>query len=179
MRRFILTGAPGSGKTSVLRVLAAGGYAAVDEAATDVIAAEQARGVDEPWMDPLFIDKIIEMQRARQLGAGLVGGDVAFYDRSPVCTLALARFIGYPTSAALSAELTRIVEDGVYERPVFFVRPLGFVEPTQARRISYEDSLKFERLHEEEYTRLGFEIVDIPAASPIARAAAIEAHITC
>jgi predicted ATPase len=178
MRRFILTGAPGSGKTSIARVLQAQGYRAVAEAATDVIAAEQARGVDEPWRDALFIDKIIRMQRARQLAEPPAPASaVTFYDRSPVCTLALARFVGHPTSAALSAELTRIVEQGIYERQVFFIRPLGFVEPTQARRISYEDSLKFEQLHEEEYARLGFDIVDIPPAPPATRAAAIEAHI--
>jgi len=67
MQRFILTGAPGSGKTSILRILAARGYPVIAEAATDVISAEQARGVDEPWQDPAFIDKIIELQRSRQL----------------------------------------------------------------------------------------------------------------
>ena len=47
MRRFVITGAPGAGKTAILQVLRRRGYAVVDEAATDVIAAEQARGVDE------------------------------------------------------------------------------------------------------------------------------------
>ena len=68
MRRYILTGAPGAGKTSILQILAARGYPVVAEAATDVIAAEQARGVAEPWQDPVFIDKIIQLQRIRQLG---------------------------------------------------------------------------------------------------------------
>ena len=44
MRRYILTGAPGSGKTSILRALGARGYSVVSEAATDVIADEQAHG---------------------------------------------------------------------------------------------------------------------------------------
>jgi predicted ATPase len=34
MRRFIMTGAPGAGKTSILRVLESLGYAVVEEAAT-------------------------------------------------------------------------------------------------------------------------------------------------
>jgi len=44
MRRFIMTGAPGSGKTSILRALENLGYAVVEEAATDAIAAHHAQG---------------------------------------------------------------------------------------------------------------------------------------
>lgn len=39
MKRFILTGAPGAGKTSILRALAASGYGVVPEAATHVMSA--------------------------------------------------------------------------------------------------------------------------------------------
>ena len=46
MRRFILTGAPGAGKTAIVRELEARGFPVVEEAATDVIAREQAAGVD-------------------------------------------------------------------------------------------------------------------------------------
>ncbi len=177
MRRYILTGTPGSGKTSILRILGADGYAIVDEAATDVIAAEQAGGVAEPWLDPRFIDKIIDLQCARQQNHDPDDPRIQVYDRSPVCTLALARYLGYPISVALAGELNRITDQGIYDRRVFFVRPLGFVEPTSARRISYQESLEFERLHEAEYTRIGFRLIDIPAASPQARAALIDAHL--
>ncbi|NUV36166.1 ATPase, partial [Streptomyces sp. KAI-27] len=36
---------------------------------------------------------------------------------------------------------------------------------TAARRISYEDALAFEKVHEESYRRFGFRLVEIPAAS--------------
>ena len=49
MRRFVLTGAPDSGKTTIIRQLELDGFSVVQEAATDVIALEQARGVSEPW----------------------------------------------------------------------------------------------------------------------------------
>jgi predicted ATPase len=65
----------------------------------------------------------------------------------------------------------------VYERQVFFVRPLGFVEPTAARRISFTDSLAFERVHEAEYLGLGFEILDVPAGPVAERAALVDAHL--
>ena len=52
MKRFILTGAPGAGKTAVIRQLELDGFGVVEEAATDIIALEQARGVAEPWKYP-------------------------------------------------------------------------------------------------------------------------------
>lgn len=175
MQRYILTGAPGSGKTSILQVLAARGYPVVAEAATDVIAAEQARGVAEPWQDPAFIDKIIELQRTRQLGQpdGNGPGQVEFYDRSPVCTQALATYLGYLPSASLSAELDRIISGGVYQRQVFFIRPIGFIERTAARRIGYEESLRFEQIHAAIYARLNFRLIDVNPGPPEARAAFI------
>jgi predicted ATPase len=177
MQRYILTGAPGSGKTSVLRALCGRGYAVVGEAATDVIAAAQARGDDEPWNDPLFVDRIIELQRSRQRQAPPAGTGPQVYDRSPVCTLALARYLGHPVTETLSGEIDRIIRDGIYERRVFFVRPIGFCLPTAARRISYQDSLEFERYHIDEYERLGFELVPVPPGENEKRAAAIGARL--
>ena len=160
MSRYVLTGAPGSGKTAVLRRLETAGFAVVEEAATDVIALQQALGVEEPWQDPAFIERIVELQRRRQLGAG---DGLTFYDRSPVCTLALSRYLGIAAPPQLLAELDRTRVDRVYEPAVFFVRNLGFVRPTAARRITFEESLAFERIHEETYRERGFTIIDVPA----------------
>ena len=177
MRRYILTGAPGSGKTSILRALADMGYAVVEEAATDMNAAALARGEAEPWTDPLFIDKIVRLQRQRLAGPVRAGAAAQVHDRSPVCTLALARWLGRPVTAALRGELAEITRDGTFDRRVFFVRPIGFCQPTAVRRISYQDSLAFERVHESEYLRLGFEIVDIPAGAVGERAALVDSRI--
>ena len=47
MPAYILTGARWSGKTAILRKLETLGYLVVEEAATDVIALENALGRDE------------------------------------------------------------------------------------------------------------------------------------
>ena len=65
MQRYVVTGAPGAGKTSVLRQLRAQGFTVVDEAATDVIAREQQRGVAEPWRDTGFVTLITGLQHDR------------------------------------------------------------------------------------------------------------------
>jgi predicted ATPase len=174
--RFVLTGAPGAGKTAVLRALSELGYEVVPEAATDVIAARQAQGAAEPWLDRAFTDQIAALQRDRQRAAP--DGGIQFYDRSPVCTLALARYLGHPAGPVLTAELERIAAEGAYQLRVFFIRTLGFITPTPARRISYAESLEFERVHEAEYRRLGFDLVDVPAAAVAGRAAKIAAQVS-
>ena len=175
-----MTGAPGCGKTSILAVLRDQGFTVVPEAATDVIAAEQARGIDEPWTRPEFVDQITGLQRARQLEAAREGGadregdaGVRIYDRSAVCTLALARYLDRPVAPLLAGEIKRLMDEEVFQRPVFFVRPIGFIEPTPARRISYPESLIFERLHEEAYREHGFELIDVPPGTIEARAALV------
>jgi predicted ATPase len=163
MSAYILTGAPGSGKTAIVRSLEASGYTVVEEAATDVIALRQALGHAEPWQAAGFIGEIIALQRQRQDHARAACADGAvFFDRSPACTLALTRFLGFPVTPLLDGEISQALADGNYEPTVFFVRNQGFVQPTAARRITYEDSLTFERLHEQVYKDLGFQLVEVP-----------------
>jgi predicted ATPase len=176
MPAYILTGAPGSGKTAILRMLETLGYLVVEEAATDVIALENALGRDEPWEEPGFIDKIVARQRQRRERAlaDRDGRTVVFFDRSPVCTLALSRYLGFAPSHLLAREVDRMRSEGFYENTVFFIRNQGFVQATAARRISFADSLAFEWVHEETYRDLGFRLVDIPAGPLPDRVALIE-----
>ncbi|MGH3393293.1 MAG: hypothetical protein ACRDPO_01250 [Streptosporangiaceae bacterium] len=60
---------------------------------------------------------------------------------------------------------------------VFFVRPIGFIEPTAARRISYEESLVFERLHEVVYREHAFELIDVPPGPVDSRAALVAGYL--
>ena len=105
MKRFVLTGAPGSGKTAILRQLEINGFSVVEEAATDVIALAQAQGVAEPWTQPSFIDSVADLQKQRQRRASREVDGIQFHDRSAVCTAALAAYLGHPVSDTLSREL--------------------------------------------------------------------------
>src|SRR5215469_2863096 len=229
MPNYMLTGTPGAGKTVILRQLEINGYAVVEEAATDIIALEQAQGVTEPHLEADFVDKIVRLQRSRELAVTtatqlaatnvaqlaptkvaqlaattvtqlaattatqlavshtpparettppLARSQVVFFDRSVICSLALSRFLGAAVSALLAAEVDRVVAEQVYSPRVFFVRGLGFVAPTEARRITLEHALIFEKVHEETYRELGFELVEVPPGPVAARVALIEREVS-
>ena len=177
MRRFIITGAPGAGKTAIIRQLELDGFGVVEEAATGVIAAAQAQGNAQPWTHPSFIDAVARLQRDRQVRASYQPDEVQFHDRCAVCTAALAVYLGYPLSPFLTSELERIKKEAIYQNRVFFIRNLGFVTPTEARRISFEETVLFEKIHEETYRDFGFELVSIVPASLEERVGMIKAVI--
>ncbi|RBQ20013.1 ATPase [Spongiactinospora rosea] len=177
MKRYVLTGTPGSGKTAILRRLECDGHTVIEEAATDVIALRQAQGEPEPWTNPSFTEAITALQRRRQERAAALPGDVQFYDRSPVCTYALAVYLDHPVPDALSRELERIQAQRIYEEQVFFIQNLGSVTPTAARRITFEESLRFERIHREAYASFGYECVPITPGALPDRTAAIRKHL--
>lgn len=179
MQRFILTGTPGSGKTTLLRQLEIDGFSVVEEAATGVIALQQAQGVAEPWMHPSFLDAVADLQRQRQMRMASEPVEIQFHDRSVLCTAALAVYLGFPFSPLLQRELERIQSEEVFQRKVFFVRNLGFVAPTEARRITYEESLRFEAIHERIYLEHGYDLIFIEPGTIAERIAAIHHAIGC
>jgi len=173
VHRFILTGAPGSGKTAILRQLELDGFGVVEEAATDVIALAQAQGADEPWLRPDFTDTVAALQRRRRLVADRWLDGPVLFDRSPICTYALALYLGHTVGPVLAQELDRIRDERLYEHRVFFVSGQSFITPTPARRITLAEARRFERLHAEVYRQLGYELVTVEPGPVDVRAARV------
>jgi predicted ATPase len=177
MKRFIITGAPGAGKTAIIRHLELDGFGVVEEAATDIIAVAHARGTREPWTDPAFLDAIALLQRERVIRGASLPDEIQFHDRSIVCTAALAAYLGHSLSPFLTSELERIRRECVYQPQVFFIQNLGHITLTAARRITFEESLEFEKVHEDTYRNLGFELLYIAPGEVTERVRSIRAAV--
>ncbi len=170
MKNYILTGAPGSGKTVLIRYLESNGYNVIDEAATDIIHLAQANGNAAPWTQPDFIEKVVQLQIQRRQNASGKTSRYRFFDRSPLCTLALARYLGFAPPQILLDAIDSEKKDTYYESNVFFIGNLGYTVKTDVRTLTFEEALRFEKIHEETYLEHGARLIKIPGQAVEERA---------
>ncbi|MFI5954485.1 AAA family ATPase [Cryptosporangium sp. NPDC051539] len=163
MRRYIVTGAPGSSKTAIVAALLGRGYAVVAEAASDVVTRERAAGVETPWREPGFLDAVVRLQQDRQQRLPAGDATMQVFDQSPICTLTLARYCGLPITRELRTEVNRVVTNSIYQPVVFFVHHDGDVESAAGWCATAEDAKRFEEQHRAVYESMRvYELVDVP-----------------
>ena len=102
---------------------------------------------------------------------------MTIFDRSPICTWALAEFLGRTPSDALKAEVERMERERTYERRVFFVELFGRVAPTEARRITLAESTRFAAIHADVYRRFGYDCLSVAPGDVEARFEAVRAYL--
>ena len=152
----VITGAPCSGKTTVLSELARRGFRVVPEAARAYIDAELKKGrhLDEIKSDPArFEGQIFRTKLA--IETRLPARERLFFDRALPDSIAYYRLEGLdpaePRRHSLRVRYRRVF---LFERMVFTRDTVRTEDPQTAERI--------ERLIEGAYTDLGYAIVRVP-----------------
>jgi len=165
LRRILVTGGPGSGKTSLIEALAAAGHATSPEAGRAVIRRQQAiDGQALPWKDrALFAELMLDRDLEAHARAGDEDGPV-FFDRG------LPDVVGYLTLCGLPvpAHVERTARDIRYDRQVFIapVWPEIFSRDAERRQNLDEAHRTFDAMVEV-YPRFGYDLIELPKA-PVA-----------
>lgn len=172
MPRFLLTGAPGTGKTTLLSLLG-GHYATVPEPAREVIA-EHISVTGEKTLDEkpeLFVQRLIARSiRNYEMASG---SDVTIFDRGLPDCVAYAEVFGLEPEPVM-----KLVSRYRYEEPVFMTRPWREIYTTdELRRATFEQVEAFHASLVDVYDRLGYDIVEVPKVSPAERASFIRERL--
>lgn len=160
--RFAITGAPGSGKTSILRGLVRLGFLGVNEPARAILAEQRAIGGNgfSDRTPQLFCDLMLERAIAdyqRLAGAG----EPAVFDRGIPDMVGYAELFALDTSAASAASRQYQYDDRVFVLPAW---PEIYVNDDD-RQMTFESAQAFGERVRELYLDLGYTIVDVPRDS--------------
>ncbi len=176
-KRYVITGGPGVGKTTIINYLENLGYDVVQEAATDLIRKELAENIEAPWSKQDFNEKVAKLQEQRQKEAERSSGNGVFFDRCPVDAISYDLLYDFEPTHPTIRIVQSLIDENYYNKKVFLIENLGSCLQTEVRAETLEQVLKIEDLLEKNYRALGFQIVRIPACPVEDRAKIIQAEI--
>jgi predicted ATPase len=170
-RFHVLTGAPGTGKTTILDALG-DRIAVVPEPARRVLAEWRAEGNPLPArIDPdLMIERMIDL--ALQDLRNAPKGPIVF-DRGLVDCVAYARHLGRDDTGAVAA-----IADHRYNERVLLTTPWREIYTTDAdRTMDFGDVERFHETVVRTYLDTGYELVVVPNAPLAERVEFVTRHI--
>jgi predicted ATPase len=170
---FVITGGPGSGKTTLIDALEQAGFARTMEAGGAIIQDQQAiDGPALPWRAPaLFAELMLSWEmRSFRMAAQLPGP--VFCDRGVPDVVGYLRLMKLPVPRHVqqAAELLR------YNRRVFVAPPWPAIFRGDAeRRQSFDEAVRTYDALVAVYDSLGYELVELPRSSVADRVAFVRA----
>lgn len=162
-RFHVITGGPGSGKTSLIDALARAGHAHTVEAGRAIIQDQLAiDGPALPWRDPLaFAELMLSWELRSYRMAEAMRGPV-FFDRGVTDLLGYLTLIGRPAPA----HIARAAERFRYNRRVFVAPPWPQIYAQDAeRKQTLEEAVRTYEALVAAYAACGYELVSLPLVS--------------
>ncbi len=168
-KKIVITGGPGTGKSTVIIELEKQNYTCMHEISREVTLMAKKSGIEQLFLkDPLLFSKLLLEGRVQQFKkAKNIETDLVFFDRGIADVSAYMNYLGvsYPPIFKEESENNR------YNNPIFLMPPWKEIYITDNERYeSYEQSLAIHNHLELAYKNLGYNIVEVPIGNVKERA---------
>jgi predicted ATPase len=159
-RFFVLTGGPGSGKSTLIGELERRGYARSIEAGRGVIRDQLACGGSAlPWSNPALFAELMLCWEMRSYHIAKRDSGWVFFDRGVPDVAGYLRLVGIP----VPEHIHQAAEKFRYHPRVFIAPPWKEIFLTDAeRKQSFEEAVRTYEAMVEVYTAYGYDLIELP-----------------
>ena len=158
-QKYIITGAPGTGKTTIINALKKEGYSCAEEISRELIAEQiDIGGNILPWKDQIAFENQIANRRSKQY-LDSPENCICFFDRSSIDCIA------YLNSNKLEAtsQIIEIIKNCTFNKTVFYT-PIweDIFENDKERKEDFKKSIQIEEEIIKCYNSYNYNIIEIP-----------------
>lgn len=159
-RKIVITGGPGTGKSSIINELIHRGYTCLEEISRQVTLNAKKEGIDQLFLtNPLLFSELLLRGRQQQYEeANTLNADMVFFDRGVPDVLAYMDYIGdrYPQSFIDASK------SSTYDF-VFILKPWQDIYVSDNERYeSFEQALKIHEYLLNTYQSYNYQLIDVP-----------------
>lgn len=158
-QKYIITGAPGTGKTCIINELKARGFNCINENSREVISKEIIRGGEVlPWKNQIAFENKITNLRTQQYLAS-PQDFISFFDRSALDSIAYLKL----NNLAIPKEIIKNLNKCKFNKTVFYT-PIWqeiYVNDNE-RRESVEQATEIESAILKTYKEKKYRLVKVP-----------------
>lgn len=164
---FILTGAMGAGKSTILKELRKQGLVCIDEPARQILAEQRAIGGDGvPEHDPKLFTELLLSRSTYQFKQMRDRQGPVIYDRGIPDNISYAKLFDLDLKS-----YTKAADQYQYNKHVFFLPAWEKIyQNDDERKMTFEQARQFGEDVKKRYEDLGYSITDVPISEPAARA---------
>lgn len=164
--RVVITGGPGSGKTTILNTLKKRGYTVFEEISREIIRHSLATGSDVlPWKNLNEFTKVVFQKRAQQYYDCKEG--ICFYDRSVVDSISYLPL----DNLKPDTEMKTWIKNNSYFKTAFIAPPWREIYNRDSeRKEDWDTAQRIYQLLCETYRQYGYTLIPIPLYTPDKRA---------
>jgi len=168
MKRILLIGSPGSGKTTILSELGKRGYICFQEVSREIILEAQNRGIKQLFLTnpEEFNQKLLSGRIAQFNACTDLENNFVFIDRGLPDIIAYNEYI----SVESSPEAVTASEKYIYDFVFMFPAWKKIFKNDNERYESFEEAIKIQDNLKNTYTKLGYEVCEVPTGDVSDRA---------
>ncbi|MDR9456150.1 MAG: ATP-binding protein [Salegentibacter sp.] len=159
-KKIVITGGPGTGKSSIIRMLEAQGHECLHEISRQVTLEAQKQGIDQLFLDKplLFSEKLLEGRIVQHKEADMLPATTVFIDRGIPDVLAYMEYF----KTSYSSEFIEACKNHLYDK-IFILPPWPEIYVSDNERYeSFNESRRISSYLVETYKNYGYTPIEVP-----------------